>query len=170
MSVSRGYKNQYHFLDPNFASASQQFPGANGNWGDGDMAAVHAAGSWRDQFGAALAAVPPVAGVADMLAAMMGGAASARPAFPGWPAPANGPPAVPPAGTAAVTPAVAAEVPVGTVPAEAEPGESEPPSRRRRAAKAKAKRAAKPAAKKAAAKKAAAKKVKKPAKGRKDSK
>ena len=36
-----------------------------------------------DQFGAALAAVPPVAGVADMLAAMMGGAASARPAFPG---------------------------------------------------------------------------------------
>ena len=86
-----------------------------------------------DQFGAALAAVPPVAGVADMLAAMMGGAASARPAFPGWPAPANGPPAVPPAGTAAVTPAVAAEVPVGTVPAEAEPGESEPPSRRRRA-------------------------------------
>ena len=99
-----------------------------------------------DQFGAALAAVPPVAGVADMLAAMMGGAASAWPAFPGWPAPANGPPAVPPAGTAAVTPAVAAEVPVGTVPAEAEPGESEPPSRRRRAAKAKAKRAAKPAA------------------------
>ena len=93
-----------------------------------------------DQFGAALAAVP--------------GAASARPAFPGWPAPANGPPAVPPAGTAAVTPAVAAEVPVGTVPAEAEPGESEPPSRRRRAAKEKAKRAAKPAAKKAAAKKA----------------
>lgn len=123
-----------------------------------------------DQFGAALAAVPPVAGVADMLAAMMGGAASARPAFPGLPAPANGPPAVPPAGTAAVTPAVAAEVPVGTVPAEAEPGESEPPSRRRRAAKEKAKRAAKPAAKKAAAKKAAAKKVKKPAKGRKDSK
>ncbi|CAL1171665.1 unnamed protein product [Cladocopium goreaui] len=120
-----------------------------------------------DQFGAALAAVPPVAGVADMLAAMMGGAASARPAFPGLPAPANGPPAVPPAGTAAVTPAVAAEVPVGTVPAEAEPGESEAPSRRRRAAKAKAKRAAKPAAKKAAAKKAAAKKVKKPAKGRK---